>query len=170
MCFPVIHAVQKERREQQGTALCIRRRTHNYTCPSIFPTMHLVKHSRDYTYSIGIYASCPNFSVKKVNTLSIHECFMWSIGAFCGAGNPKIMIIKADPARCQVNPCHSRACCFSCKTLCTYGGPAPEKTQCLEWDRRAGRIRVVLEKALIPFELSTWLLKFHLKALNPCKK
>lgn len=167
MYFPAIHAIQKERREQQGIALCVLRRTHDCMCPSLFHTMCLVKHSRNDLYSMGIYASCPIFCEKKVHKLSIHECLMWSIGVF---GRARSMMSKTNYVRCHGNPYQSKGWSFFMQTFVHLWWPSTRTSSVsgVEWG--LGRVRIISEWKLIYFGSNAWLLKFHLKALNPLRK
>lgn len=167
MYFPAVHAIQKEWREQQGTAFCLPRRAHACTCPSLFHTMCLVQHSRDNLYSIGLYVSCPIFCEKKL-TSSAYMSVSWEAsGCLAGPGTWWVRQITQDVMAILAN---AQGMAFFMQTFVHLWWPSTRTSSVSEVGCGFGGARVILEWKLISFGSSAWLLKFHLKALNPLRK
>ena len=126
--FPTIHAIQKER-TAGDCSLCSQK---NPWLHAPFLLSHNVSCEAQQGWFVFNRDVCElsHFLWKKVNKLSIHECVMWSIRMF---GRARNMMSKTNHVRCRGNPCQSKGWSFSCKPLCTFGGPAPEQARCLGW-------------------------------------
>lgn len=161
-----MHAIRKEKRTAGDCSQCSQKNLWLYVPFPLSRNVSCEAQQGRFLFNRDI-CELSHFLWKKLTSSAYMECFMWSIRVFARARN---MVSKTNHARCHGNPCQSKEWGFSCKSLCTFGGPAAEQTQCLGWGWEVGGIRVISEWKLISFGSNAWLLKFHLKALNLLRK